>query len=695
MTVTATLSAALGSAVTVPLTLTAGTAEPGDYGTLSSITISAGATTGTGTISTTEDDDTDDETFTVALGSLPAALTAGSPSSVTVTITDDDGGTTPTAPTVRLSASPNPVDEGDPVTVTATLSAALGSAVTVPLTLTAGTAEPGDYGTLSSITISAGATTGTGTISTTEDDDTDDETFTVALGSLPAALTAGSPSSVTVTITDDDGGTTPTAPTVRLSASPNPVDEGDPVTVTATLSAALGSDLTVPLTLTPGTAESGDDGPLSSITIDAGQTTGTGTISTADDDDTDDETFTVALGNLSSSVEAGSPSSVEITITDDRVKTTYSLSASAETVEEGGEVTLTATASRAVEANTEVAVVRDETSTAGRDDYSLSPPLVTIMAGSAEGSLTLTATDDEEVEGDESLTLNGRVGDLPAGSVTLAITDNDVAITYTLSGPDDMNLVEGNSYTLTAPASSAVKADTMVTLKLDAAASSASPDDYSVGNITIATGETEGTTMLVVTEDELPDGGTGTNVGEKLVLHGSVGEIRVGTLRFTLWDAAVPALPVVAQLLLAVLLGAGGYRHRLRHPVVGRPRGCREPGGRGEGWRRQPDRTELLVAMLPRWADAAKGAEGRCCRWPAASTTGHGALAASSTPTSWGGGRRRRRRRRIGDEGRRRGGPPDFVDLPAKSAATRRRRTPLNRRVPATGRSPRHRTATP
>ena len=122
---------------------------------------------------------------------------------------DDDGGTTPrppATPSVRLSASPNPVDEGSLVTVTARLSEALSSDVTIPLTLSAGTAEAGDFGSLSSITISAGSATGTGTISTSEDADTDDETFTVALGNLPSSVTAGSPSSVRVTIRDEDGG---------------------------------------------------------------------------------------------------------------------------------------------------------------------------------------------------------------------------------------------------------------------------------------------------------------------------------------------------------------------------------------------------------------------------------------------------------------------------------------------------------
>ena len=107
-------------------------------------------------------------------------------------------------PTVSLSASPNPVDEGSPVTVSATLSQALATDVTIPLTLTPGTAEPGDHGDPTSITIDGDATTGSVEVTTTDDADADDETFTVALGDLPASLAKGAPSSVEVTISDDD-----------------------------------------------------------------------------------------------------------------------------------------------------------------------------------------------------------------------------------------------------------------------------------------------------------------------------------------------------------------------------------------------------------------------------------------------------------------------------------------------------------
>ena len=103
---------------------------------------------------------------------------------------------------VSLSAAPNPVVEGSPVTVTATLAKALEEDVTVPLTVIRGTSEDGDHGSLASITLPAGFTSVDGTISTTDDADGDDETFTVALGSLPSGLAAGTASSVEVTITD-------------------------------------------------------------------------------------------------------------------------------------------------------------------------------------------------------------------------------------------------------------------------------------------------------------------------------------------------------------------------------------------------------------------------------------------------------------------------------------------------------------
>ena len=180
--VTVNLSPAPTAALTVGYTV-GGTATAGtDYTALSgTVSVASGATSVAIPVVITDDMAAESSETVVLTLNAGNGYTVGSPSGHTLTITDNDG-TGPPSPNVRLSAAPNPVDEGSSVTVTATLSGALSNAVTIPLVLTAGTAEPGDFGSLGSITISGGGLTGTGTVTTTDDADEDDETFTVALG---------------------------------------------------------------------------------------------------------------------------------------------------------------------------------------------------------------------------------------------------------------------------------------------------------------------------------------------------------------------------------------------------------------------------------------------------------------------------------------------------------------------------------
>ena len=156
----------------------------------------------------------------------------------------------------------------------------------------------------------------------------------------------------------------------------------------------------------------------------------------------------------------------------------------------GGERCVELSASQAVAAYTEVELIRDADSNASLEDYKLAPPpLITIMMGDTSGSLTLTATGRRRRGGRRGPGAERPGGGRPAAVQVIAdITDNDM-ITYTLSGPADVNIAEGKSAVLTATASSAMQVD--------------------------------------------------------------------------LWDAAVPVLPAIAQVLLAMLPGVGGYRHCL------------------------------------------------------------------------------------------------------------------------------------
>ena len=298
-----------------------------------------------------------------------------------------------TKPAVSLSASPNPVREGTSVTVTATISPTRGVNTVVPLTLYDGSAESGDYGALASITIPANTASATGTITTTADSDTDDEVFHVALSNVSegAGYAWGAVSWLDITILD--GGLR----RVSLTVAPNPVNEGSSVAVTVTMTTAdsdepgtLGRDVTIPLTVTArstdtldndgntvtipiDSAESGDYGALSSITIASGSTTGTGIITTIDDTDADDETFTVALGDLSRvrGVTSGPVTSVQVRITDNDAASPGTLSvdtggnpACGSTISVGSETPETAlvlSPAPAAEVQTEYRVLADVT----------------------------------------------------------------------------------------------------------------------------------------------------------------------------------------------------------------------------------------------------------------------------------------------------------------------------------------------
>ena len=94
----------------------------------------------------------------------------------------------------------------------------------------------------------------------------------------------------------------------------------------------------------------------------------------------------------------------------------------------------------------------------------------------------------------------------------------------------------------------------------------ADEDDFTLDptSIVIEAGAREATAALKVADDGVDER------SETLVLVAVAADGgEVGSLTFTLWDAAVPFLPFAARLLLAVCLAVGGYR-RLRR-FAGRP----------------------------------------------------------------------------------------------------------------------------
>ena len=264
LTFTVTLSVASEDTVGVTWTATAGgasdTADTGDLaGTLTgTLSFAPGDISKTFTVSTAEDTtDEADETFTVTLSGPTNATLADATG--TGTIADDDG-----APS--LSVADAAAAEGSDVSFTVTLSAASGKTVTVSYDTSrpgGTTAEAADFTaqTNRTLTIPAGATTGTIAVPTANDTiDEADETFRLTLSSPTNATLADA--TATGTITDDDDAT--------LSVNDVSGSEGGTLTFTVTLSVA--SEDTVGVTWTAsagGASDTADTGDL------AGTLTGT------------------------------------------------------------------------------------------------------------------------------------------------------------------------------------------------------------------------------------------------------------------------------------------------------------------------------------------------------------------------------------------------------------------------------------
>ena len=352
---------------------------------------------------------------------------------------------------------------------------------------------------------------------------------------------------------------------LTLSSDPAPAEGGGAVTVTATLDEPAPADGTTVTLTAGGTATLDTDYTLSSstIAIAESETAGTATITVIDDaEDDDGETIVLEAESVNPTLAAAT---LTLTIGDNDGAISYTLSASPQTVVEGGEVTITATASRVVAANTEVVAARDPASTAGDEDFSLRPRLITIMEGDTEGAVTLTATDDDDVEDDESLTLNGMVGDTAAGSVTLTIEDDDAALPAALTLTADPAPAEGGAeVTVTAALDGLAPADgTTVTLTTGGTAMLDTDYTLSSTTITIAAGETAGTATITVIDDAEID------AGETIVLDATSANPTLTAPPPTLIiednDVPVPALPVGGALLLgALLLWRGAVRARGR-----------------------------------------------------------------------------------------------------------------------------------
>ena len=282
----------------------------------------------------------------------------------------------------------------------------------------------------------------TGTVTLTAKDnnvDAPDKTVQVS-GTTNNRLVAG-PDPVNLEITDDDP-----APEVTLVLSPGQIDENNKTsTVMATLNHPSSEATTVQVSAVavhPAVAGDFTLSPNTTLAIPAGQTTSSGTAvtltSVKNDTDAPNKQVTVS-GRASNNHDiAGDPADATLSITDDDPPPTVTLTLSDDSIDESGvdnSVAITVKLSHPSSKDTEVTVTADPA-----DAVTLIPNPLTIRAGDTEGTVTVTA-ENNEVDGPERKTVtisadaenDLEVIDPAAKTLTIEDDDNPPEVTVVLS----------------------------------------------------------------------------------------------------------------------------------------------------------------------------------------------------------------------------------------------------------------------
>ena len=547
VTVTATLNgtSTLPGATVVTLTLGGTATQNTDYTTsaLTSVTIPAGRSGGNATLTITPADDSvveGDETVTVS--GTSGTLTV---SPADVTITDDD------TAELSISGPSAQVAEGRDAEFTVTLSHSVASDVTVAWSATPDTAEASDYGTATgTVTFGAGSaanTTQTVAVQVIDESLSEtSETFSVALRTITGDM-AGRVSVKTASSTSDAVISESDPITVNVSG-PSAVDEGDTTAAyTVSLSPAgvtPTEDLSVSYATAEGTATAGSDYTSVSGTLrftQAAPDARTLTVQTIEDSVSEGgEDFRVTISGLTG---GGGPTPVlgtanaTTTITDDDgAPTGITVSVSPSSLAEGAAtttVTVTATlnGTSTLPGPTEVTLTLG--GTAGSSDYKSSAlSVATIPAGEsvATTTLTVTPTQDEVVEGTESIVFSGTAGFLDVSTGLLTITDDDTA-ELSMAGPSS-EVAEGSAAEFSVALSSSVAEE--VTVAWAATPGTASISDYAAqtGTVVFAAGTVAGATSgisILVTDDMLSEPAETFSVGLGAVTTTLSPRVTVGT----------------------------------------------------------------------------------------------------------------------------------------------------------------------
>ena len=311
--------------------------------------------------------------------------------------------------------------------------------------------------------------------------------------------------------------------TIDLSVDDSEVSEADPaqtINVTATVAGAtlFSETRTIAITVTgSGTAEAVDFEEVSGfdITIAAGERAGTGSFTlTPVTDQVDEVDETLTISGAAGTVMVN-PATITLT-DDDDAPTGIQLKVSPASLAEGAGatvVTVTADLAGGTTLAEDLAVSLTLAGTAVRGtDYTLTgTESISITAGQASGStqLTLTPTQDQIHENEETIDVSGAAEGLTVTGATITLTDDDAAPAVALSVTPS-SFAEGGSATAVTVTATATGEIGSAEIALSLAGTALKDTDYTVaGTLSIPiTDSVTGQTVLsfLPTQDNLAEG---------------------------------------------------------------------------------------------------------------------------------------------------------------------------------------------
>ena len=505
--------------LTIPITATTlDGASAADY-TLSatSVTIASGETSGTLTLTATDDTDEDHgERVRLTMGTKPPGVTLLSQNSVTVSIADNDP-----AVTVSFRDSTHRVAENDSNTlrVVAQLSEAPKRPVSISLTVTyGGGATAADHHTIiQTLSFGANDTSANTPFNVTNDMIADDgETIQIGFRSdLPPGVTASGTTTTTITIIDDDP-----AITVDIGAPDTRVTEGGTATVSVQLSEDPKRPLTIPITATGGGgATSSDYSVQANVTFNSGQRFKNFTFTATGDTDPDHgESVELGFGALPPGVSLGNETTVTFTIIDDDPAVTVSFgSATYSTAEPGPSVQVTVTLSAVPQRPLRIPITATHQGGATAADFDVT---AAVNFDDDEMSRTFVFVPEQDMDADHGESVRLSFGTLPPGvtasgttRTTITIIDDDPAVEVEF-GATTYAVVEGVSQTVTVTLSEDPKRPLTIPITATAQGSTTA-DDYTISptEVTFASGQISRTLEVSALQDSTPDDGDSVTLG--------------------------------------------------------------------------------------------------------------------------------------------------------------------------------------